>query len=314
MIRFRPAVKRARHLVEYALARAAFALLDALSPAAATRLAAAAGRVWYTLAAARRRVAIDNILRTGIATDRPAAAGIARASFRHLAIMAVEALKAPRLITPENWRDYAVLVGDPAAVESIADPSRPAIVATAHLGNWEVGAMILSFVKPFLGIVRRMNNPYVDRLLQSRTSRNQLQVVAKQDVEPGDLMGALRRGANLAFMIDQRAHKRGREIPFFGRPARTHCGIALVHLTTGVPIYFGYGLRTGPLRYEIHLEGPFTFARTGHKDADIAAVIATLNGRLEAAIRRHPDQYLWLHRRWKQTAAPRNGTRSGAPG
>lgn len=306
-------MKRLRHLLEYALARGAIALLDALSPPAATRLAEFVGSLWYALAGRRRRVAIDNIRSAGIA-DGTAAEAIARASFRHLAVVAVETLKAPRIITDANWRSHAALVGDPAVIDALCDPSRPSILAAAHLGNWEVGAMILSFVKPFAGIARRMNNPYVDHLLQSRTSRTRFQVIAKQDVAPADLAGALRKGANLAFMIDQRAHKRGREIPFFGRAARTHCGIALVHLTSGVPIYFGYGIRTGPLRYEIHLEGPMNFPRTGDKDRDIVTVVSALNARLEAAIRRHPGQYMWLHRRWKQTASPRSGTRSSARG
>ena len=116
---------------------------------------------------------------------------------------------------------------------------------------------------------------------------------------PSQLVAALKGGAMVALLTDQHARLRGMQVPFFGVPASTHTVAARLHLLTGAPLVFGYTLRTGPMRSRIVAEDPIEIARTGDRDTDVRAILTTVAARLEAAIRRHPEQYLWSHRRWR---------------
>jgi len=89
-------------------------------------------------------------------------------------------------------------------------------------------------------------------------------------------------------------------IPFFGIPAYTHTTPARLHLAAKVPLCFGYCVRIEYGKFHLHMDPPIQYKPTGDKQADIRAILEMLNRCLEGAIRKHPDQYLWAHRRWKQ--------------
>ena len=89
-------------------------------------------------------------------------------------------------------------------------------------------------------------------------------------------------------------------VEFFGHEASTHTAIALLHLTTKIPICFGCCRRTGPFKFELSATGPFTFERTGNKEQDVRLILEALNHELEEQIRQDPSQYMWAHRRWKE--------------
>lgn len=291
-------MKRLRHLFEYAGLRVALFLLDRLSVSAADAFARRAADLWYCLNVARRRTAIQNILRSGIATTPREAAVIAKASFRHLAVLIVESLKSGEAFNESNWRDKVELNISPAAMEALSRPGQGVILVSGHLGNWEVAAQLLSYLKPVVGITRDMNNPLTDRLMKERKPRNRFRLTPKHEAGAGRLLSALKQGEVLALLIDQHA-RRGTSINFFGVPAFTHTSPALLHLVTGAPLCFGYCLRTGPMQYKLIALDPIAYRPTGDRRKDIDAILNQLNRLLEDAIRKAPDQYLWGHRRWR---------------
>ena len=300
-------MRRLRYALEYALLRLALALLAIVPVRAASRCAVTVADVFYVLAAKRRRSAIANILLSGVRSDAQAAARLARASFRHFAVLAIEALKAGPFFERHDWRRSVEWHISPEVDRVLREPGAGVLLASGHIGNWEVAAQLISALKPVMGITRRMNNPYAERLVQRYKPRNRFYLAPKHDAGIDRFLDALGKGHVLAIMIDQHARDRGMAIPFLGRPAATHTGIAMLHLITNTPLVFGYCLRTGPMRYSFHATGPFHHKRTGDKAADVRAILTQLTNELENAVREHPEQYLWGHRRWKIKAPAENG-------
>lgn len=291
---------RARHAVEAAFLRLTLALLDRAPIGAALGLARALADGWFACDAPRRWVARENILRAGLAPDPAAARRVARASFRHFATLIVESLLSDRFLRPETWAAHITLEIPPETRRLLEDPEQGVILASGHLGNWEIAAQALSLFKPVVGVTRRMNNPAADRIMRERKPRARFRLTPKHDAaDPTRFLRELHDGAILALLADQHAPKGGMIVPFFGRPAATHRSIALLHRVSKAPLCFGYCARVAPLRFKLVADAPLAVASRPTRDEDVRAILVELNTRLEAAIRAYPDQYLWAHRRWR---------------
>lgn len=179
------------------------------------------------------------------------------------------------------------------------DPKQGVIVASAHLGNWEAAARAVSFLKPVCAIYRPLDNPWLEREVHARRSGDRLRLIAKTDGDPMRLMKSLAAGEILAIMMDQHAGTGGVQVEFFGRPAWTTRSVALLHLLTRAPLLVAVAVRTGPLRYTIETAGPIQFDRTGERERDVRELTQRLTKEMEKLVRRHPGQYLWMHRRWR---------------
>ena len=290
---------RIRHLLEYLGFRVALFLLDRLSLSGAQKFASRLADSWYLLNSSRRRTAKDNILRSGI-TDNPAEVNrIAHESFRHFGLLIVESLKSEEVFNEDNWRSRVEMDISPETMAVLNNPKQGMILVSGHIGNWEVAAQLLSYIKPVVGITRNMNNPYTNRLMKKRKPRNRFRLTQKHDASTGRFLSVLRNGEVLALMIDQHARDRGMMIDFFGTPAATHTSPALLHLVTGAPLCFGYCLRMGPMSYRMKALEPISHKPTGNREQDVRAILEKLNGELEKIIRENPEQYLWAHRRWR---------------
>jgi KDO2-lipid IV(A) lauroyltransferase len=294
-------VKRVQHLLEYAVVRVLLFLVDLLPLRACVALAHGIGDLFYLLHRPRRRTAMENLLAAGEARDERDARRLTRAVFRQFSRLVVTSVKSDswfRRHPPESCVTWKV---PPELAAILDDPQQGLILACGHLGSWEIGAQLLSHKKPVVGITRRMNNPYVDRLMVSRKPRGRFELTPKRDANLLRLAGALKEGKVLAIMIDQNAKDRGMLVDFFGRPASSHTAIALLHLLTKTPLCFGACIEVAPMRFEFRASGPFRFAPTGDKEADVRKILEHLNRELESAVRSNPDQYMWGHRRWRLT-------------
>ena len=294
-------MKTVRHWIEYAFLRTFVAIFDCLPLNWSFAVCSGLGRFLFLVARKRRSIAIENILAAGITTDREEATRIARDSFVHFSCVFLETLQAGRVFKGGDWSDRVDYEVSDELEAVFQDDSTGLILASAHYGNWEVAGQLVSMKKPIVGIARPMNNPYSERLMQKRRTQNRLRMVPKHDVDFSRFGRAIRGGEALAVMIDQRAPERqGVMIDFFGQPAPTHKAIAFLHLMTKAPLCFGYGRRTGPMRYEMRAVGPIHFEKSGDRDADVKRILDWLTQELEAVIRRDPSQYLWFHRRWRK--------------
>jgi len=292
-------MKKLRHLIEYASLRALLGVLDSLSLRGAQRLATVLADLWFAADSRRRGIACDNVRRSGITTDEVAVRRIAKHSFRHFACLVIDSLKSDQVLTADTWRNHIEWDVDSETMALLEAPEQGLLLISGHLGNWEIAAQIISFIKPVVGITRDMNNPHVDALMKTRKPRNNFTLAPKHDADMGRLLGTLKSGHVLALLIDQHARARGMQIDFFGTPASTHTSPALLHLITKVPLCFGYCVKTGPMQFKFKALPPITVARTGKREADVRVILEQLTRELEAAIRAYPEQYLWAHRRWR---------------
>ncbi|MFO7535655.1 MAG: lysophospholipid acyltransferase family protein [Kiritimatiellia bacterium] len=293
-----------RHRLEYAAVRSGLALVDWFPLRACPALAALFGDLVFLLALSRRRVAVANILNAKIAETPAQARRIARASFRHFALLAFESIKAQKLLTPATLANRMVIHMPSETRALFQDPARGVLAACGHLGNWEVMAQAFSFTKPVVAIAQPMKNPLVNRLIRRRSPDSRFSTIPKHEEDLMRLLTPLKEGSVLAIMIDQHAIKKPMIVDFFGQPACSHRSIALLHLVTRLPIVFASNRRIGPLRFELTFSEPLVFKASGDKDRDIHTILKALNERLEAAIREAPEQYMWGHRRWRPPTPP----------
>jgi KDO2-lipid IV(A) lauroyltransferase len=293
-------MKKLRHLAEYAALRLFLFLIDHLPLRASEGIACALADLWFAADTRRRNITCDNIRRSGITDDETNVRRIAKDSFRHFGCVVIDSLKSDRYFSPESWRERIELDVAPDTLNLINKPGQGLMLISGHLGNWEIAAQVISYLKPVVGITRDMNNPYVDALMKKRKPRNNFTLTPKHDADMGRLLTALKEGRVLALLIDQHARTRGMMVDFFGTPASTHTSHALLHLITKIPICFGYCVKTGPMQFKFKALPPITVERTGNRDADVRAILERLTHELENAIRAYPEQYLWAHRRWRQ--------------
>ena len=292
-------MKKFRHLVEYAFVRLFLFIIDLMPLRVSTWIASRLADLIFAAATRRRAIACDNIRRSGIAEDEADVRRIAKESFRHFSCLLVDTLKADRYLTAETWRDHVEMDVAPETYELVNKPDQPVILISGHIGNWEVAARIVSYLKPVVGIARKMNNPYVDRLIQKRKPTDRFKLTPKHDADMGRFISTLRDGNVLAMLIDQHAREGGMMINFFGHPASTHRSYAMLHLITKIPICFGYCVKTGPRQFKFKAIAPVSVEKSGNREADVRAILTKLTGELEEAIRAYPEQYLWAHRRWR---------------
>jgi KDO2-lipid IV(A) lauroyltransferase len=179
---------------------------------------------------------------------------------------------------------------------------------TGHFGNWEMAGYLFGvFGFPPNSVARTLDNPYLDRYLRAFRERTGQMLIPKTGGYD-QMLDVLRRGGVLSFLADQDAGQNGLYVEFFGRPASTHKAIALLALEHRAPVFVGYARRVGPgFRYEV---GCADIIEPGdfHGDADdVRRLTQRYTAALERVVRRDPDQYLWLHRRWKHQPKARKG-------
>lgn len=289
-------------LLQYVPLRLAVGLVDLLPARLALALSRGVGRLAWLCLPGRRRTAVDNVRRAGVAKDDADARRIARASFDSFAMLAVESLKASKLITPDTVAAHAEFVVSEGTWKLFETPGQPVILGSAHIGNWELSGHIISFTKPLVAVARNLDNPYAQRFMKRRNPRRRIEIVAKHSKDRLALLRPLRDGRLLGLICDQFAASHGVLAPFFGRETPTVASPARLALATGAPIICGFCLRTGPMKFRLEAFDPIWPKPTGDREADILALTTEVNRRIEDIVRRYPEQYLWSHRRWRDPA------------
>jgi Kdo2-lipid IVA lauroyltransferase/acyltransferase len=299
----------------YVLVRFLVCILQALSWGCALQLARGLGWLAYHLNRRHRLVALDNLRWSFGHLDGRALDRLVRGCYLHLTTMMVEMIRLPRVLHRHNINDYCTHAaeGDLDRIRRLANSTRPKLVLTGHFGNWE----ILSYATGMAGfhggiVARRLDNPYLDRFLKHFRRKSGL-VLLDKAADYARILEMLAGNDNLGILGDQDAGQRGLFVNFFGRPASTFKSFALLSLEYGAPILVVAAARVGqPMRYRVYLEDvimPEDYA--GHPDA-VRAITQRYTDALERMIRRHPEQYFWLHRRWKHQPAAKKAKKVAA--
>jgi len=287
-----------RFRLEYLLLVGFSRLVCALPLGAALTLGRALGTFVGRVVRYRRKVALDNLRRAfGAEKDEAELRRIVRGVYRHFGQMIVEFCRFPVLDGRqiERW----VTLENPDVLEEVAQPGKGAVFISGHFGNWEmIGAALGHKGYPVRVLVANQKNTEVGDLMD-RFRRCVGVAPIRVGLSVKEILRALERGEFVGIIADQNAGRRGIFVDFFGRPTSTPQGPAAIALKKRVPIVLMFALREKEGRYRVIFErfpDPDRFP-SGAEGVHAATQLYTK--RLEHYIRRYPEQWLWLHRRWK---------------
>jgi KDO2-lipid IV(A) lauroyltransferase len=270
--------------------------------------------VLYRVDKRHRKVGMENLrLAFGDHYSEAERDAIVRGVYRHFCMMLMEILHIPRKLHPTTWRDRITLVGHERILDRLIDGG-PLVMLTGHFGNWEMAGYLFGvFGFPPTSVARTLDNPHLERFLRSFRERTGQKLVPKKGGFD-QMLEVLQSGGVLSFLADQDAGARGMFVDFFGRPASTHKAIALLAIEHKAPIVVGYARRIGPgFRYEVGCDELIDPSElTGTAD-DVRLLTQRYTTAIERFIRRDPDQYLWLHRRWKHQPKAKKDTDRSIP-
>ena len=288
-----------RHLLEFALAWLFIHALGILPRGVARAAGAVIARVAHASLGRLRRVGLRNLELAFPAMSAAERGHILRIEYRNLGWLLAEFCQMPKY-TP----DFAARFIRYEGLENyLAARSRGkgVLVLTGHLGAWELSSFYHSLAGYPMGmVIRRLDNPLVDRMVNRIRCRHGNRVLHKDDFARG-LLAAMRAGETVGILMDTNmTPPQGLFVPFFGVPACTASGLARVALKTGAAVLPGFLLwEESERQYVLHFYPELALASTGDSDADAADNTARFTAVLEDAIREYPSQWLWMHRRWK---------------
>lgn len=233
-----------------------------------------------------------------------------RRMWEHLFLMVAEIAHAPRKLHEANYQRHVVFRNKPLIVRYLLDP-RPTVILTGHYGNFEVAGYVLGlFGFPSFTIARRLDNPFLDRFVNHFRGLKGQFILPKIGSAPL-VERVLAAGGTLSLLGDQHAGEKGCWVDFMGRPASCHKAVALFTLTSGAPELVAYVRRLdGPMRFEIGVVDVVDPAQLDDSLAGVRPLTQWYNRRLEEMIREAPEQYWWIHRRWKGQPPQRRRRRS----
>jgi KDO2-lipid IV(A) lauroyltransferase len=232
---------------------------------------------------------------------------ILRGVFRHLGWQLVEFCRMPRY-TPENTRGWIRTEGLDRYLAAKAR-GKGVLVLTGHLGAWELSSFYHSMMGHPMGmVIRRLDNRRLDDFVNGIRCMHGNQVLRKDDFARG-LLTAMHGGETVGILMDTNmTPPQGVFVNFFGIPACTASGLSRVALKTGAAVLPGFLLwEPAEQQYVLHFGEELVFEHTGEAETDILAATQQCNDAIEAWIRRYPDQWLWIHRRWKTRPAGEPG-------
>ena len=268
-----------------------------------------AGRIAHRVLKGRSRTGRENLAAAFPLKSAEEIEELLEEVYGNLFRTAAEILYLRRIIGPETWRNFVEIEGVESAIDVVLE-GRGGILVTGHLGNWE----LLGHVMPYLGLesqalARSLDNPLLDRYLLGVRESGQQRIILKRG--SGALVEKrVAEGGFVSILVDQDAGRKGAFVPFFGRLASTWRTPALLSMKTGAPILPGCCVRLGRKpRYRIIVGRPvYPDMDVGDVTAETLRITSDFTSQIEAWVREYPEQYLWLHRRWKSVPGKRSMT------
>ena len=308
-----------RHRAEYVFLRIVAGVCRVLPEGLADRAGAALGWVVARVGRPRWTVVRDHLRRAFPEADERWRRDIGRRCYAHLGAEAVAVFRLARTGRREV-RERTRVTGL-EVVEAAVGEGRGVIILSAHLGNWEVGgAALVARGFPLDVVVARQRNELFDRYLTRSRERLGFGIIPRSEGRRG-VLAALKAGRLAGILGDQDARRAGVFVDFFGHPASTARGPAVLALRSGalVVTLFAVRLPGWRPRYHVYLEAlddeaaqGGTGGGRGGRAARVAAMTQAFTTRIEEYVRRYPDQYFWLHKRWK--TPPPQAREGGAAG
>lgn len=270
------------------------------------RTARLIGDFWWYIDPRHRERTMKHIkLAFGDEYDDKQVTDLARKCFRHWTMYAVEFMCGMRLVNEWNILKYVNPVGLTPLLELMLE-KRGVILLTGHYGNFELSGYLFATVGfETVAVMRPLDNSYLNDYVVRTRARQGLRLLSKAGVS-AEAEDILQRGGTIGFVADQDAGRKGVFVDFFGQPASTYKSIALLAMACDTPIVVGAARRAGDrFYYDLLVERIIMPEEWADQRDPLKWITQEYSSALEALIRRAPEQYLWLHRRWKTAPGTR---------
>jgi Kdo2-lipid IVA lauroyltransferase/acyltransferase len=288
-----------RRKLEYAAAWPFIKILGWLPRTLSRAFAISLAQIVYLLHFRLRQVGMRNLAMVFPEKSEAERARILRGEFTSLGRQLAELCQFPRY-TAENIDEVVVYDGLENYERAYAR-GKGVLFLTAHFGAWELSAFAHSLHGHWLHVVMRpMDNEYLDRLLQGYRTMYGNKTVAKDDFVRG-LLAAMKAGETVGILMDTNmTPPQGIFVDFFGIPACTASGLARIALRTDAAVVPGFTIWDEALgKYRLRFDPALELVRTDDVEADIEANTQMFTKVIEDYVRKYPEQWLWVHRRWK---------------
>jgi KDO2-lipid IV(A) lauroyltransferase len=283
----------------YLAVRLFVCLVQSLSLQTCGRLSRRLAWVASDVVRLRGRVIEENLCRAFPHWSEPERRHVALRMWEHLFLMICEIAHAPRKIHDTNWRQY-ICFRNQAAMMRLLWSERPKVFVSGHYGNFELGGYTMGlFGFRTYAVARPLDNPFLDRFVKQFREAKGQHILPKQG-SADEIAELLANNRTLSVLGDQHAGPKGCWVDFFGAPASTHKAIALFALSNRAPLAVGYARRLdNPLRYEMAVEAVSEADSLSEPSVTIHGLTQWFTQVLERIIQQKPEQYWWVHRRWK---------------
>ena len=264
---------------------------------------------WHVLKL-RRKVTQDNLRIAFPEKTQSERDAIALGMWQHLLLMVMEIAHAPRKVKRTTWRQFSSIPSMKDMLVRQID-ERPTVIISGHLGNFEMGGFLLALHGfPTHTVARPLDNPYLDRFVNDfRGSTGQYMLSKHGSGE--QIAEVLKQGGTLALLGDQHAGRGACWVDFFGKPASTHKAVSVFTLGSLAPTAVSAALRREgkPLVIEMVVADIVDPADSDFEFGTIGLLTQWYTRHLESLIRTAPEQYWWVHRRWKGEPTSRQARR-----
>jgi Kdo2-lipid IVA lauroyltransferase/acyltransferase len=276
----------------------AIKLIRGIPPGLRKFFAVALAYAFYHVSLKHRLIAIHNLTRSFPEKPRKEIIKIAKGSYRSFALVAAEFPDVTKL-TKDNLAEYIAIAGFDHYTTA-CKKNKGVLLFGAHFGNWEMGNAALAITaKPFVFVYRVLDNSFLERNITAvRASYGNRSLSKEKAMRP--MLRLLKKGETIHLLIDQNvASYEGVFVDFFGRQACATSGLALLALHTDAPVLPAFTRRLPDGKYLLEIGREVKMIRSGNRDDDILLNTANFNKIIEQHVRRYPEQWFWVHQRWK---------------
>jgi KDO2-lipid IV(A) lauroyltransferase len=251
--------------------------------------------LWPLVPRRRRDMAVANVV-ASLGLDTAGALAVVKRSSVRFGRMFMELLAVPKL-TRDNIANFITLRGREYFDQAFAH-GKGVIIAAAHSGNWElIGPALALYGYPIVGVAQRQTNAAMDKLINEIRTSTGMHITYKSGVR--EMIAFLSAGKAIGLIMDQDAGEQGVFAAFFGRIASTPQGPAALSRLKGSLIVPTFITANGDGTHTIIFHPPLAAEKTDNRDRDTLVTTQKLNTILEEHIRAHPNEWFWLHNRWK---------------
>lgn len=253
------------------------------------------GGVLYRIDRKHRNLASENIS-LALGLGRTEADTLARRVFENIGMTFAEFIKIPSL--DRDFIENNIAVDGLDNYREAKAEGKGVLLLAAHLGNWELLAAPLRGEKVSV-VYKKTKNPYVNSFINGIRGSYGLKTISHRNAVK-DILAALKRGEGVGILLDQHAGmKEAVIVDFIGRPAATNIGLAIIALKTGAPVVPIFLIREGEGRYRAVYDEPIYLQKSGDSEKDIKEATIRFNSVIEKYVRMYPEQWFWVHDRWK---------------